>query len=175
MARFSTKQIQNRLRAIPIWPSREFISSTMLQTRVIIDCTELFTEMPSEPRCQSATFSTYKHHSTAKGLIGILPRGDIIFVSELYAGKTTDQQITRDCGILSLLQPVDEFMVDRGFAIEGDLPSGVSLSIPPFLQDQPQFSEHDKVTTRCIAKHGIHVQRVIQRIKATGFYNTHCQ
>ena len=70
------------LNGISIWPSREFISSTMPasfkanypQTRVIIDCTELFTEMPSEPRCQSATFSTYKHYNTAKRLIGISPR-----------------------------------------------------------------------------------------------------
>ena len=57
--------LHNRLRAIPIWPSREYISSTMParfkenypQTRVIIDCTQLFTEMPSEPWCQSAIFN----------------------------------------------------------------------------------------------------------------------
>jgi hypothetical protein len=83
------------------------------QTRLIIDCTELFTEMPSEPQCQSTTFSTYKHHNTAKGLIGISPRGDIIFVSEFYAGNTTNQQITRDCGILDLLETGDEVMADR--------------------------------------------------------------
>ena len=44
--------------------------------------------------------------------------------------------------------------------------SGVSFNIPLFLQDQPQFSEHDEVTTRCIIKHRIHVERAIQTIKS---------
>ena len=35
------------------------------KTRVIIDYTEIFTEMPSSYRSQSATFSNYKHHNTA--------------------------------------------------------------------------------------------------------------
>ena len=166
--------LRTRLRAVPIWPSRQFVDETMPanlkesypRTRVIIDCTELFLEMPSEPRCQSATFSTYKNHNTAKGLVGISPRGDIVFVSELYAGNTSDQQMTRDCGVLNLLEPGDEIMADRGFAIEGDLPSGVSLNIPPFLRnDQPQLSQQE-VATRRIAKHRIHVERAIQRIKS---------
>ena len=48
-------------------------------------------------------------------------------------------------------------MADWGFAIEGDLPSGESLNILPFLQE---FSEHDQASTRNIAKHRIHVERV---------------
>ena len=135
-------------------------------TRVIIDCTELFIEMPSAPRSQSATFSSYKNHNTAKGLIGISPRGDVIFVSELYAGNTSDQQITKDCGILDLLEPGDQIMADRGFSIENDLPPGVSLNIPPFLEDRPQFTENEEIATRRIAKHQIHVERAIQRVKS---------
>ena len=38
-------------------------------TRVIIDSTEIFTEMPTSYRSQSATFSNYKHHNTAKGYL----------------------------------------------------------------------------------------------------------
>ena len=70
------------------------------QTRVIIDCTELHLETPSEPQCQKAIFSTYKNHNTAEGLVGVSPPGDIIFVSELYAGNTCDQQTNRDCSPL---------------------------------------------------------------------------
>jgi hypothetical protein len=44
-------------------------------TRVIIDCTEVFIEMHSQPRSQSENFSKYKNHNTGKGLIGISPRG----------------------------------------------------------------------------------------------------
>ncbi len=82
-------------------------------TRVIIDCTELFIETPSQPRSQSATFSTYKNHNAGKGLIGISPKGDLTFVSELYAGNTSDKQLTNDCGIMKLLEPGDEIMADR--------------------------------------------------------------
>ena len=97
-------------------------------TRVIIDCTEIFTEMPTSYRSQSATFSNYKHHNTAKGLVGIAPSGAVTFVSDLYAGRCSDQKITNHCGILTLLEPGDSLMADRGFDIEEDLPDKVSLS-----------------------------------------------
>ena len=162
------------VRSIPIWPSQKYVRDNMPpsfkesypNTRVIIDCTEVFIEMPSQPRSQSATFSTYKNHNTGKGLIGISPQGDLTFVSELYAGNTSDKQLTNDCGILKLLEKGDEVMADRGFEIEDDLPSGVSLNVPPFLGEQKQFSEADEIKTRRIAKHRIHVERAIQRIKS---------
>lgn len=162
------------LRSIPIWPSQSYARETMPQsfkesypnTRVIIDCTELYIETPSQPRSQSATFSTYNNHNTGKGLIGISPRGDLTFVSELYAGNTSDKQLTNDCGILKLLEPGDEHMADRGFEIEEDPPHGVSLNIAPFLGEKDQFSEEDEIKTRRIAKHRIHVERAIQRIKS---------
>lgn len=102
--------LHQRLRSIPIWPSRELVNNSMSlsikehypNTRVIIDCTEIFIEMPSAPASQSVTFSSYKHHNTAKALIGISPGGALTFVSELYAGRTSDKQLTKDCGILKL-------------------------------------------------------------------------
>lgn len=74
-----------------IWPTRTVVSETMPQnfkdsypqTRVIIDCNELFTEMSSSLRSQSKTYSYYQHHNTAKGLVGIEPSGMITFVSDL--------------------------------------------------------------------------------------------
>ena len=119
-------------------------------TRVIIDCTELFI---SQPRSQSATFSSCKNHNTGKGLIGISPRGDLTCISELYAGNTSDKQLTNDGGIIKLLEPGDAVMADREFEIADDLPLGVALNIPPFLGEQEQFSEEDEIKTRRIAKH----------------------
>ena len=55
-------------------------------TSVITDCTEIFSEIPTSYRSQSATFSNYKHHCTAKGLVGIAPGGAVTFVSDLYGG-----------------------------------------------------------------------------------------
>ena len=100
--------LYQRLRALPIWPSRQLVDANMParfkisypQTRVIIDCTELFIERPSSCRSQSITYSSYKNHNTAKGLIGISPSGYPSFVSSLYAGRTSDRKITKDCGIL---------------------------------------------------------------------------
>ena len=56
-------------------------------------------------------------------------------------------------------------MADRGFGIEDDLPADVSLNLPPFLGGQKQFLGEDEIKTRRIAKHCIHVERAIQRIK----------
>ena len=102
-------------------------------TRCIVDCTEIFIEMPTSYKCQSATFSNYKHHDTAKGLIGIAPSGSVTFVSELYTGRCSDEKITNGCGILNHLEPGDSIMKYRGFDIEDGLLTSVKLNIPPFL------------------------------------------
>ena len=87
--------LHQQLRILPIGPSRAFVDENMPQcfkstypsTRVIIDCTEIFLEMPSSCRSQSATFSTYKHNNTTKGLLSISPAGFPSFVSNLYAAS----------------------------------------------------------------------------------------
>ena len=56
-------------------------------------------------------------------------------------------------------------MADRGFDIEDDMPSGVGLNIPPFLNGANQLSVTDEINTRKIAAVRLHVERAIQRIK----------
>ena len=112
-------------RALPIWPSCKVIDKAMPNsfidtyptTRVIIDATEIFIEMPSSVRSQSETYSAYKHHNTAKGLIGIEPSGMITFASDLYAGRVSDRAISKDYGILQLLEDGDSVMADKRFDI----------------------------------------------------------
>ena len=87
-------------------------------TRVIIDCTELFIDTPSSLNIQSSTWSSYKHHYTFKGLVGISPTGACTFVSSLYV---SDQELTRCCGVLDLVQSGDSVMADKGFDISYDL------------------------------------------------------
>ena len=162
-----------KLRALPIWPTRKFVDDNMPtcfsqrfpKTRVILDCTEILIEMPSSCRSQSVTFSSYKHHNTAKGLLGISPNGYPSFVSSLYAGRTSDKKITKDCGILTILEKGDQVMADRGFDIEGDLPAGVTLNIPPFLNGKSQLSLEEESSTRKVASVRVHVERAISRIK----------
>ena len=81
-------------------------------------------------------------------------------------GKPFSNPLTHDCGILKLLEPGDELMAERGFDIEADMPDGVSLNIPPFLNGQPQLSEQDEAQTRKIASVRVHVERAIARVKA---------
>ncbi|XP_065062453.1 uncharacterized protein LOC135689233 [Rhopilema esculentum] len=129
--------LQSKFRSYPIWPSKSSVMKTMPNcfketypsTRVIIDCTELYIERPSSLRSQNATYSNYKHYNTAKGLLGISPAGAVSFVSELYTGRTSDKNATRNSQLYGLLEKGDSVMADRGFDIESDLPEGVGLNI----------------------------------------------
>ncbi len=59
-------------------------------TRIIIDYTEIFTEVPSSMKAQSQTWSDYKHHNTWKALVGISPTGAFTFVSKLWSRRVSD-------------------------------------------------------------------------------------
>ena len=140
------------LGAIPIWPSREAIDSTMPQsfkntypsTRCIIDCTELFCQRPSSLRTQSCMYSHYKNHVTYKVLLGRAPSGGITFISQLYDGSISDKEIVRRSGILDerFWQPNDSVMADRGFTIDEELKQlKVNLNIPAFLGGRTQLTK----------------------------------
>ncbi|XP_006815646.1 uncharacterized protein LOC102808338 [Saccoglossus kowalevskii] len=134
-------------------------------TGVIIDCTELFVEVPSSLLAQSQTWSNYKHHNTFKALVGISPNGAVTFISELYGGRISDKEITRKSGLCNLLDPGDNVMADRGFEIKSILPTNVDLNIPPFKGTRAQLSAKEVQDTMDIASVRIHVERAIGRIK----------
>lgn len=166
--------LYDRLRYLPIWPSREHVDKTMPEsfkekysdTRIIIDCTEIFIEQPSAAVCQRETFSSYKHHNTAKGLLGISPSGQITFISELYAGRCSDKKIVRHCGLYDILEDGDAVMVDKGFNIEDDLNQrGLKLTIPPFLESKQQFTPKQLTDNKSIAAVRVHVERAVRKVK----------
>ena len=159
---------------IPLWPPREFVHGHMPAlfkekyptTRVIIDATEVFIQQPSLPELQQRTFSSYKNHNTFKALIGISPSGAVTFVSKLYPGNISDKELTRQSGLLDLLEHRDSIMADRGFDLMDDLaPCGVKLNIPPFLRGKSQLDQRELIETRRIASLRIHVERCMERIK----------
>ena len=163
-----------KLREIPLWPPREVIKSYMPKsfrelyptTRVVLDATEIYVEKPSLPDVEQMTFSNYKNNNTFKALIGISPSGAVTFVSQLFSGSISDKQLTRQSGVLDLLQSGDSVMADRGFDIQDDLtPLGVRLNIPPFLKGKSQLDEREMIETRRIASVRIHVERAMERIK----------
>ncbi len=166
--------MHSRLRALPIGALRQTIDDTIHKcfkesypsTRVIFDCTELFIEKPSSLRSQSITYSSYKHHNTAKGLIGIAPSAAITFVSDLFAGRVSDKKATKESGIYQLLQAGDSVMADRGFDLDSDLPVDVGLNIPAFMNGKDQLGIVEETETRRIASVRIHVERAIARVKS---------
>ena len=57
-------------------------------------------------------------------------------------------------------------MADKGFDIQNDLKKlDLKLNIPPYLKDKVGFEEDDVVKTQTMARHRIHVERAICKIR----------
>ena len=138
-------------------------------TYCIIDGSEIFMETPSDLHMQSSTWSNYKHHNTAKFLIGCTPNGCVSFISPLYVGSISDVELTRVSGLLNCIEdkPGISIMADRGFTIKDMLDNiGIKLNIPPFMEGRRQLPASELSEGRKIASVRIHVERAIGRIKS---------
>ena len=62
-------------------------------TFIVLDATELCTEIRSCLALQSLLYSSYKSRTTLKDLIVISPNGSIYFVSELWSGSISDREL----------------------------------------------------------------------------------
>ena len=71
--------------------------------RVMIDCSEVFTETPTALDVAAALWSEYKYHHTIKFLVAITPREAVSWVSPVYGGRASDIHIVRDRGFLTKL------------------------------------------------------------------------
>ena len=77
--------MSSKLGFLITWPKREVIrknlppafKSLYPNCCCIIDCSEIFIEMPASFSARSKTYSDYKKHNTLKFLIGITPCGSI--------------------------------------------------------------------------------------------------
>ena len=137
-------------------------------TYAIIDGSEIFIETPTDLHMQSSTWSSYKHHNTAKFLIACTPNGCVSFISPLYVGSISDVELTRVSGFLGCLKDKTSIsvMADRGFTIKDMLQEiGVELNIPPFMEGRQQLPAKEVQQGRHIASVRIHVERAIGRIK----------
>ena len=133
--------------------------------KVIIDCTEIFTQKPSCLQANKEIYSNYKGHTTFKFLVGIDPHGAIVYVSQAWGGRTSDKHITANSpGLTTKLNRGDELMADRGFAVH-DLfaDMGVKVTIPDFKgQGRSQLNKMEVKGSEKIAEARIHVERAIQ-------------
>ncbi|XP_068728147.1 uncharacterized protein [Montipora capricornis] len=154
------------------FPSQELVRKNMPQefeqfptTRIILDYTELFIQRPSAILAQSETWSDYKHHNTWKLLVGVTPNGQVTFLSELWGVRVSDKQITRESGVLHILEARDNVMVNRGFDISDIVSGGVTVNMPPFLAGRQEMTASETKNTMSIASVQIHVERAIGCIK----------
>ncbi|XP_064472486.1 uncharacterized protein LOC135386942 [Ornithodoros turicata] len=138
----------------------------------IIDCMEIRTEAPTDAEQQHFLYSHYKGSYTLKFLVCIIPNGMVAFLSQAYGGRHSDAFITRESGFLSLIEPGDVILSDKGFpsittSIEG---CGAVIVMPPFSCGS-QLSEAEMERTYQVAQVRIHVERVIQRLKIFNVLN----
>ena len=172
-----------KLGQLNIWPHRDDIIKNMPNefkadfptTLIINDGTEMKTQVPCALALQSQLYSDYKSSTTLKALIGCDPRGTVIFVSELFTGSESDKALTEQSGFYDLLKILklhgyvkegDAIMADKGFTIGDELKKlGLLLNIPPFAASGKQMPISDTLLTQKIAKHRVHIERVIAKVK----------
>jgi len=169
--------------SISLWPPRDIIESNMPckfkkdfpNTMTIIDSTEIRLQKPSALKLQSQFWSEYKSSPTLKGLVAIDPRGSLMFVSSLFTGSISDNQLVVDSGFLNLLAQLlddgrikigDGIMSDKGFTCAKEFEKlGLKLVVPPHAVGEQQMCAADVMLTKNIAAHRVHVERAIGRIK----------
>ena len=135
-------------------------------TRVILDGTEIPIQIPSNPRSQRATFSTYKHRNTVKVLVGCTPGGLVSYISDAYGGSASDRQLIERSGIIDLCEPGDSIMADKGFNVQ-DLfaRKDVTLNIPTFFKKKNRLHPLTVIRDRSISSKRVHVERIIGMAK----------
>ena len=102
-----------RLYNLVMWPDRGVLRQTMPSSfrkffrkcAVIVDCSVVFMECPSDLLARAQVWSNYKHHSTVKFLIGITQQGTIYFVSKAYGGRISDKEIMEQSNLIDYLEP----------------------------------------------------------------------
>ncbi|XP_040071266.3 uncharacterized protein LOC120843875 [Ixodes scapularis] len=136
-----------------------------LNTRIVLDGTEVRIQRPSSLAAQRHTFSPYKHFNTYKAVIGCTADGYVSYVSKLWGGSVSDRLIVEESGLLGLSESGDAIMVDKGFKLN-NIPAGVQMHIPAFRKPQePQMPEEDVAHSRRVASARVIVERVIGRVK----------
>ena len=137
----------------------------------IIDCSEIFTDIPTRFEARSIMYSNYKKHNTIKFLIGITPCGSISFLSQCWGGRVSDKVITQESNFLRHLEQDDVVLADRGFTIADDLAiHGAKLEIPAFTRGKSQLTQREVEYSKQLSTVRIHVERVIGHIERTSSY-----
>lgn len=115
-------------------------------------------------RISRNTFSSYRGMDSFNLLQGVAPIAVITYSSNLFPNSVSDTVIVQESGVLHNIKSGDVILADKGFLIQGILPEGVSVNIPPFLC-HGKFTETEVKMRKQIARNRIHVERENARLK----------
>ena len=91
-----------------------------------------------------------------------------MYVSKLYPGSNSDKEIVKQSGLMNHMAIGELILADNGFLIQDIVPKGVSVNIPPFLQNG-KFTASEIRAAKNIAKCRIQVERANARLKILNF------
>ncbi|XP_014217993.1 uncharacterized protein LOC106646469 [Copidosoma floridanum] len=94
------------------WPDTNEVLANMPKcfekfsnTRVILDCIEIPVQQSSCVKCRLSTNKLYKDTSIVKFMIAMSPAGQIICKGKMFDGRTTDNDVLAQSGIMDKLRP----------------------------------------------------------------------
>ena len=139
--------------------------------KMVIDCTEVFTQQSKKSQSRKEVYSNYKSHNTVKFLVGMSPNLGVTYVSKGWGGRASDTHITINSdNLLESMKPGDQIMADRGFGTnkisDQFSAQGVEIVMPSFKgRNRSQLSKKEVMKSEECSKVRIHIERIIQRIK----------
>ena len=137
--------------------------------RIVIDRTDVEIARPKLMNLKNVTYSSYRGMNSFIVIVGVAPNAVITYVSQLFPGAISDKEIVQKSGLLNHLSTGDLILADKGFLIQDIVPRGVSVNIPPFLENG-KLTESEVKATKNIAKCRIHVERANARLKDFQFH-----
>ena len=143
---------------------------------MLLDATEIYTQVASMKTVNAILYSAYKHNSTTKWLVGCDPIGTVWYdsISEGYPGCISDPVQTAVTNILEQMPYGSMVEVDKGFLIENHAMSlGITVKRPPkLLEGQTQQSSEDAALTQKIGKTRIPIEQANGQMKqSTAFFD----
>lgn len=157
-------------RQLDIFPEKELVKFYMPRTfaqdfpntRLIIDGMEVPIQKPSQPAAQQITYSNYKNRNTLKTIVGITPGGLISYIPDTHGGSASDRLLVERGNLTRICEPGDSIMCDKGFDVQDVFaPFNIAINVPTFMRKKNQLSNSEVLHDRKIARHRVHVERVI--------------
>lgn len=167
------KLLSSVMKAFIEFPSMDEIRQNMpvcfedfKDTQIVLDCTEIYTQIPKCLCCRIRFYSHYKSAQTVKFMTGVSPAGLITFVSKPYGGRASDKIIFENSNLIEKLEENSSIMVDKGFLIDNIcFEHNIKLYRPPFLRSKKQLDQNESHYNTKIAAARVHIERTNQRIK----------